>query len=306
MLRLVNGQFLLAAAMFCAACGGGSKSDDQSTLPATTPVATSEQESGAAPEQTTPPTPAIEAERQPVSGMDPSGTATTPTGEAGTPSAPTMGTTPGATTGTSPGMGTTPDTTGTTPGTAGTTPGTTEPTPGATTGETGATTTEATTTPISEPSAIFAVLHAVNEHEIAVSQLALEKSKNKDVKKFAKMMVDHHKKMMASGHSLEKKMSVIAETENEVAGTLISESKSALERLRGLEGAEFDRAFADQMVTDHNKVIDLLENRIQAASADHRELATMLEKDRPKIQAHLEQAQKLRDKLDKAAGGAPM
>jgi putative membrane protein len=258
------GHFVLAAA-FCTACGGGSGSTDTQTLPVA----------------------AVEPESEP---------AATPPAQVGTGSTGTAGTT-GVGAGT---MGTGTQGTGQTGSTDASGAGERQPVSGTDVGSTdaplGQDQTETAAAPLGEPQ-IVALLSAANEHEIAVSKLAIEKSKNSKVKSFARTMVKDHGKMLADGKAAAKKLDITPE-ENEDARTLRSESDMALEKLRGLEGGEFDRAFADQMVTDHQKVIDLLENKIGPAATSNPTLDKLVTAAKPKIQMHLEHAQTLRDQVE--------
>jgi putative membrane protein len=169
--------------------------------------------------------------------------------------------------------------------------------------ETGTGTTGTETGMTAEPQAlappnVLAMLAAASEHEIAASRLALEKSKNAGVKKFARMMVDQHGQMLAGGEKLATKMSISPEPNDKVE-SLRSDSQAALERLRGLEGAELDRAYIDLMVEDHEKVLSLIDDEIKPVATGEPDLLAMIEKDRPKIEKHLGEAKKLQTRLNK-------
>jgi putative membrane protein len=293
MSRIAIAQILLAASISFTACGGGSKSSDSTTTPTaqaeqapapgggTPSLSTAETGTNAPPDMNTPatadPSGATPSDRQPVSGTttDKTGvgveggtTGTSPSGTASPPNSP--GTAPPETTGA-----------GTMSGTSGTS---------GTSGDTAA-----TGGALTEP-AIFGALSAANAHEIEISQLALEKSKNKDVKKFAKMMVDHHTKMQAEGDKAAGKLSITPEDTADVK-TLKDDSRTALERLRGLDGKEFDSAWADQMVQDHEKVLTMIDNQILPAASANDDIQKLVKGARPKIESHLAQARKLSTKL---------
>jgi putative membrane protein len=150
--------------------------------------------------------------------------------------------------------------------------------------------------PMTDPN-VFAMLTAANEHEIAVSKLALEKSKNKDVKKVAQMMIKDHTAMLEKGGSVAKKANV-SPADNDDVTALRDESKMALEKLQGLDGDAFDAAFMDQMVMDHEKVLSAIDGKLMPA-AQMAETKTLLEGARPKVAAHLEHVKKVQEKLRK-------
>jgi putative membrane protein len=269
MLRQKTVTFLLATSVAVAsACGGGSKSSDTETMPVASspeaPIGTTHEtvhsETGTEPGLETGAMP--DEGRQNVSG--------TTTG---------MGVGTGGQPGTTPESGSDPAMGGTQVGGTGT--------------GLGADTQAALGAP-----AIFAMLGAANEHEIATAKLAAEKSKNASVKKYAKSVVDHHTQMQKNADKLAGKISVSPEPNADVE-SLRSESSAALERLRALEGAEFDRAFIDQMVQDHEKVLSLIDERMKPAATDQPDLVSMLDKDRTKIQSHLDEARKLQTRLNR-------
>lgn len=260
MFRNVAGQIILATAIFCTACAGGSKSTKA------TPVATA-----VTPEAQPPATePYAKAEGQPV------------TPETALP--PEAMPSPGA------------------PGTSG------ERQPVSGRDDTGMMpkTTEGTGTVApteSGPAAlgqsnIFALLTAASQSEIDMAKLALQKSKNKEVKKLAQTIVNDHQKLIADGEKTAQKMSVTP-MDNDDVKAMRSDASGTMERLKGLEGKEFDRAFVDQMVTDHNKVIDLIDSKIAPVATGTSDLSNMLDNARAKVSAHLVAAKTLKDKLDR-------
>jgi putative membrane protein len=60
-------------------------------------------------------------------------------------------------------------------------------------------------------------------------------------------------------------------------------------------GAEFDRTYIDQEVAAHQAVLDLVNQA--HGQADNAELKALIEKARPVIQKHLDQAREIRKKL---------
>lgn len=125
--------------------------------------------------------------------------------------------------------------------------------------------------------------------EVAVSQVAAQKSTNPDVKAFAQMMVTAHQKVNSKltstasqlGVSLSDKM---AEHDNDV--TAKWEKKEA--------GAEFDRDYIDQMVSDHEDAIELFG---KAAKSDNSQIASLASGALPELQQHYSRAQQLQRQL---------
>jgi putative membrane protein len=74
--------------------------------------------------------------------------------------------------------------------------------------------------------------------------------------------------------------------------------KTALDNLRKLKGAEFDREFTRAMVEDHQMAIDRLSSA-RSTTGDP-ELRNLIDKLLPTFKQHLGMAQKLRDLVSKA------
>jgi putative membrane protein len=121
--------------------------------------------------------------------------------------------------------------------------------------------------------------------EVALGKLALEKSSNEDVKKFAQRMVDDHTK-------LGEDMKPVAEQLGVAMPTDLSRKDKALEaKLQGLSGAQFDKAYVKAMVKDHQK--DLQEFQHEAQSAVTPAVKEAAQKGAPIIQSHLEEIQQI-------------
>jgi putative membrane protein len=69
-------------------------------------------------------------------------------------------------------------------------------------------------------------------------------------------------------------------------------------RLKGLSGAEFDKAYIDNEVTYHQAVLDAVDKTL-IPSASNADLKALLVKVRPAFVAHLEHAKKVQGSLAK-------
>jgi putative membrane protein len=87
-------------------------------------------------------------------------------------------------------------------------------------------------------------------NEIKLSQLAEGKTANPKVKAFAHKMVSDH-------NMLEVKMKPFATAWGLTAPVgLDSDHQAIYEKLNGLSGADFDKAYMDAMAEDHHKALD--------------------------------------------------
>ncbi len=125
--------------------------------------------------------------------------------------------------------------------------------------------------------------------EIAAGKMALDKSQNADVKKFAQRMVDDHTK---AGNELKE----LAKSKNEALPTEPSdEQKKKADELSKLSGDEFDAEYMDAQVSDHETVIDFFQDEIDdGADSDVVDFAT---KTLPTLKSHLEMAENINDNL---------
>ena len=95
-----------------------------------------------------------------------------------------------------------------------------------------------------------------NMAEVEMGRLALQRSTDDNVKKFAQMMIDDHTtalnslRAVASRHSIDMPTQV-DENHHEKAAELGKK-----------QGLEFDRDYADMMVEGHQSVVDKLESRV--------------------------------------------
>jgi putative membrane protein len=176
-------------------------------------------------------------------------------------------------------------------------------------GAIGATTTPAVAPPPAPPIApmtdanIVARLGNADSGEVSVAKLAVTKATNGEVRSYARMLATDHANHAKEVVALEKKASITPEAPG--AGTSATwtaqDSKATEDRFTSLpKGAEFDSAFVNQMVADHEKVIaDVQTAQGTATNAD---VKALLDKTLPVLQKHLEKAKELQTKLSSATG----
>jgi putative membrane protein len=138
----------------------------------------------------------------------------------------------------------------------------------------------------SDPAAMF-VKNATESGlaEVQLSQLALTKSQNPQVKAFADEMVRDH---TAANEALMR----LASSKNIPVPTAVSErDKATLEQLAKLYGRDFDRMYLAKMVSDHEKAVSLFQK--EAASGSNPELKAWAKSTLPTLQRHLDMAEHL-------------
>lgn len=125
--------------------------------------------------------------------------------------------------------------------------------------------------------------------EVSMGNLGLQKATNADVKAFAQRMVTDHSKA-------NDELKALAPTKGiTLPADVNDEQKAALNHLSGLSGAEFDRAYMDHMVADHEK--DVAEFQKETTSTGDTDISGWASKTLPTLQSHLQQAKDTRAKL---------
>jgi putative membrane protein len=126
--------------------------------------------------------------------------------------------------------------------------------------------------------------------EVELGRLVQQKSKNRDVRQFAAMMIEDHTK---AGTELKQ---VATRANITTTGDKHAEDHNELrERLGKLSGAEFDREYIKAMVDDHQDAVDAVENKADGAQNDH--VKQWAAQTLPTLKKHLEQAKQIQEKL---------
>ena len=120
--------------------------------------------------------------------------------------------------------------------------------------------------------------------EVAIGNLAATKASSQAAKDFGKMLATDH------GAHKQKLVELASGAGIPTTDDPSDEGKANLDKLKGLSGTAFDKAFKQAMIEDHQK--DIAKYEEQASSGDPQTSA--LAKDTlPTLRKHLETAQKL-------------
>ena len=150
---------------------------------------------------------------------------------------------------------------------------------------------------------IAAIVVAANQVDIDAGNLALKKTKNPEVKKFAQLMVTDHTAVNKAAVDLVTKLKVTPE-ESDASKGLTAGGAENRAKLEKLDGAEFDKAYVDNEVAYHKAVIDTLDTTL-VPSAQNAELKNTLISVKPAFEAHLKHAEMLQSQLEGGSGAAP-
>lgn len=133
--------------------------------------------------------------------------------------------------------------------------------------------------------------------DIAAGKMATEKSENKAVKEFAETMVRDHGAVNAKATALAKKLGVTPE-ESDTSKSLKAGGDAEMAKLKGLKGADFDKAYVDNEVSYHEAVAGVLDKTL-IPNTKNAELKSLLESARPIFVSHLEHAKEIQKSLSK-------
>jgi putative membrane protein len=104
-------------------------------------------------------------------------------------------------------------------------------------------------------------------------------------------MVTDHTGVNKQATALVKKLKVTPE-ESATSKSLMDDGAAMVKKLKGMKGAEFDKAYIDNEVTYHQTVLDTIDKTL-LPNAKNAELKELLTKTRPAIDDHLQHAKKL-------------
>lgn len=128
-----------------------------------------------------------------------------------------------------------------------------------------------------------------NMAEIALGRLAVQKTKNADIKKFAQRLIADHSNANTQLKALAAKKAIT------LPADVKPEQKETYDRIAKLSGAEFDREFMTLMVENHTKSATAYQ--AESSNGTDAELKAFAAKVLPIVQEHLSMARDIQGKL---------
>jgi putative membrane protein len=128
--------------------------------------------------------------------------------------------------------------------------------------------------------------------EVMMGKLGRENAQDAAVKRFAARMVEDH---TMSNKQLLGVVSELKLTAPPAAAP--ADHEKAMKNLSASKGADFDKAFMAQMVTDHEKAVALFERASKEVKAE--QLRTFAANTLPTLREHLKMAQEINAKVGK-------
>lgn len=129
--------------------------------------------------------------------------------------------------------------------------------------------------------------------EVELGKLAQERGSSAKVKDFGRQMVDDHSK---ANDELKK---LASNKGMDVPTAIDAKSMATKERLSKLSGAEFDRAYMEDMVKDHQE--DVSEFRKHSEHASDPDVKAFAAKTLPTLEGHLSKARETLSEVKKGS-----
>jgi len=127
--------------------------------------------------------------------------------------------------------------------------------------------------------------------EVEMGRVAVQNASDTKVRQFGQRMIDDHTRI---NHELTQ----LAARKNVTLPTTPSpKQKTTLDRLSKLQGAEFDRAYMEDMVKDHQE--DIVEFTRAYNNERDPDAKAFAGKTHPTVEAHLKQAEEIEGQLKK-------
>jgi len=125
--------------------------------------------------------------------------------------------------------------------------------------------------------------------EINISRLAVKSGKDDGVRRFAQKMIEDHSK------TSKELLDLVNKKRMKSPEKMDAEHEKLAKKLGSLSGSEFDRAYAQGQVKDHEVAVSLFES--QSKDGKDEDLKAWAKKTLPALREHLKMAKELNKKV---------
>ena len=141
----------------------------------------------------------------------------------------------------------------------------------------------------------MAFVIAADDNEVLAAAEAQKKVSSQEVKEYAKMLQTEHAKNQKMVMTLGEKMKATP-ADTKAVDQLRVKGAETLAGLVPLEGKEFEKAYMDAMVKDHQEVLTMIDGKLLPAAKDDA-LKKQLMETKKHVSMHLDQAKMIQAKL---------
>jgi putative membrane protein len=149
-----------------------------------------------------------------------------------------------------------------------------------------------------DDSQLAAVVLAINLAKIRAAQLAETKAMAAEVKRYAHDMAMQHRDMNNRASAVFVRIQ-LTPADNAVSNQIKGDTESEVSMLQGSRGKDFDKDYLDAQIRDGNHALELIDRMTPNAKSP--ELKAELQNERMRVEAHLRQAERLQQLLQKGA-----
>ncbi len=146
-----------------------------------------------------------------------------------------------------------------------------------------------------DDAAIAHIAVTANQLDITGAEQALEKSLNREVRRFASTMIRDHQGVIEQAAALATRLGVTP-ADNHHSRALADQATGVRRRLDALSGEAFDRAYMANEVAYHEAVIAAVEGTL-VPNTSNAELRALLSNVLPALETHLDHARMLSHEL---------
>jgi putative membrane protein len=143
---------------------------------------------------------------------------------------------------------------------------------------------------------IVGIVETADEIDINYAKLALSKAKDKGLKDFAQQMITDHSAVQKAVRDLAAKLNVTP-ADSGTSDSLRTQAEQITQKLQGLKGKKFERAYIDNEVAYHKAVINATKT-VLVPSAQNAELKSALEGAEPLFEGHLQHAERVQSAIE--------
>jgi putative membrane protein len=145
------------------------------------------------------------------------------------------------------------------------------------------------------PEGVLSQMNVANTAEIQLSTLASKKASSASVKQIAKKLAADHTKNRQEVRSLAQKLNVNL-TSSQGGSVTAADSAAMPADLQEKSGRDFDKAFVQHEIDDHQSNIEKIESQI-LPSLQNEQIKTYLQKTVSEMQAHLSSLKQVQQQL---------
>ncbi|WP_026452296.1 DUF4142 domain-containing protein [Aequorivita capsosiphonis] len=142
---------------------------------------------------------------------------------------------------------------------------------------------------------IASVAVVANKIDVNYAKLAMDRSKNPEVREFANTMIADHNAIIDQAVALVTKLGVVPK-DNAMSQSLQKQADETTIKLKAAKGKAFDKAYIDNEVAYHKAVIGAVKT-VLIPQSQNAELKALLKTALPILETHLGHAEMAQNKI---------